>query len=71
STPGKDHLHHRLLAWGLSQRNAAFILWSITLGCNLLAMKVQGMSFFVILATAVGIILLLGLTLWQRILNNR
>jgi UDP-GlcNAc:undecaprenyl-phosphate GlcNAc-1-phosphate transferase len=70
STPGKDHLHHRLLAWGLSQRNAAFILWSITLGCNLLAMKVQGMSLPVMLVTAIGIILLLGFTVWQRMLNN-
>jgi len=60
-----------LLAWGLSQRNAAFILWSITLGCNLLAMKVQGMSLSVMLVTAIGIILLLGFTLWQRMLNNR
>jgi UDP-GlcNAc:undecaprenyl-phosphate GlcNAc-1-phosphate transferase len=71
STPGKDHLHHRLLAWGLSQRNATFILWSITLGCNLLAMKVQGMSLPVMLASATSIILLLGFTVWQRILNNR
>jgi UDP-GlcNAc:undecaprenyl-phosphate GlcNAc-1-phosphate transferase len=71
STPGKDHLHHRLLAWGLSQRNATFILWSITLGCNLLAMKVQGMSLRVMLASATSIILLLGFTVWQRILNNR
>ncbi len=70
STPGKDHIHHRLLAWGLSQRNAAFTLWSITLACNLLAMRVQGMSFSVMLATAVGIILLLGFTVSQRMLNN-
>ncbi|MBD2726827.1 undecaprenyl/decaprenyl-phosphate alpha-N-acetylglucosaminyl 1-phosphate transferase [Nostoc sp. FACHB-892] len=67
STPGKDHLHHRLLAWGLSQRNAAFTLWSITLVFNLLAMRVQGMSLAVILTTASSIILLLGFTIWQRI----
>jgi UDP-GlcNAc:undecaprenyl-phosphate GlcNAc-1-phosphate transferase len=41
------------------------------LGCNLLAMKIQGMSLSVTLATAAGIILLLGFTVWQRILNNR
>jgi UDP-GlcNAc:undecaprenyl-phosphate GlcNAc-1-phosphate transferase len=70
STPGKDHLHHRLLAWGLSQRHAAFTLWTITLLCNLLAMRVQGMSFPVMMATAIGIILMLGFTVWQRILNN-
>ncbi|RCJ30907.1 undecaprenyl-phosphate alpha-N-acetylglucosaminyl 1-phosphate transferase [Nostoc minutum NIES-26] len=67
STPGKDHLHHRLLAWGFSQRHAAFTLWAITLICNLLAMTVRGMPLAVTLATASGIIILLGLTIWQRI----
>ncbi|MEH2063203.1 MAG: MraY family glycosyltransferase [Nostoc sp.] len=67
STPGKDHLHHRLLAWGLSQRNAAFTLWSITLVFNLLAMRIQGMSLTVMVATATSIILLLAFTVWQRI----
>ncbi|MEH2050286.1 MraY family glycosyltransferase [Nostoc sp.] len=67
STPGKDHLHHRLLAWGLSQRHAAFTLWSITLVFNLLAMRIQGMSLAVMVATASSIILLLGFTVWQRI----
>ncbi|MBN3899083.1 MAG: undecaprenyl/decaprenyl-phosphate alpha-N-acetylglucosaminyl 1-phosphate transferase [Nostoc sp. NOS(2021)] len=67
STPGKDHLHHSLLAWGLSQRNAAFTLWSITLVFNLLAMRIQGMSLAVMVATASSIIILLGFTVWQRI----
>ncbi|MEH2195189.1 MAG: MraY family glycosyltransferase [Nostoc sp.] len=67
STPGKDHLHHRLLAWGLSQRNAAFTLWSITLFFNLVAMRIQGMSLAVMMTTAISIILLLGFTVWQRI----
>ncbi|MDZ8263709.1 MraY family glycosyltransferase [Nostoc sp. ChiQUE01b] len=67
STPGKDHLHHRLLAWGLSQRHAAFTLWSITLVFNLLAMRIQGMSLAVMVATASSIILLLAFTVWQRI----
>jgi UDP-GlcNAc:undecaprenyl-phosphate GlcNAc-1-phosphate transferase len=67
STPGKDHLHHRLLAWGLSQRHAAFTLWSITLFFNLLAMRIQGMSLAVMMTTATSIVLLLGFTVWQRI----
>jgi len=67
STPGKDHLHHRLLAWGLSQRHAAFTLWSITLASNLLAMTVQGMNLPVILTTAIGIFILMGFTVWMRI----
>jgi len=71
STPGKDHLHHRLLAWGFSQRRAAFTLWSVTLGCNILAMRVQGMSLMVIVATAISIILLLGFTVWQRMRTGK
>ncbi len=67
STPGKDHLHHRLLAWGLSQRHAALTLWSIALVCNWLAMTIRGMSLVVIFATTLSIITLLGFTVWQRI----
>ncbi|ALF55669.1 glycosyl transferase [Nostoc piscinale CENA21] len=70
STPGKDHLHHRLLAWGLSQSHAAFTLWTITLMGNLLAMTIRGMPLPVIVATCTGIIILLSFTVWQRILNN-
>ena len=66
STPGKDHLHHRLLAWGLSQRRAAIILWSSTLLSNWLAMKIQGMTPAVVHTTMIGIIVLLGFTVWQR-----
>lgn len=67
SHPGKDHLHHRLLAWGFSQRRAAFTLWSFTLACNLLAMRFQGMTLVVMLATAISIVMLLGFAIWQRI----
>ncbi len=67
STPGKDHLHHRLLAWGFSQRRAAITLWSITLICNLLAMRIQGMTLVVMLVTVISIISLLSFTVWQRI----
>ncbi|BAU05492.1 MULTISPECIES: MraY family glycosyltransferase [Fischerella] len=67
STPGKDHLHHRLLAWGLSQRHAALTLWSIALVCNWLAMTIRGMSLVVIIATTLSIITLLGFTVWQRV----
>ncbi|MBE9209276.1 undecaprenyl/decaprenyl-phosphate alpha-N-acetylglucosaminyl 1-phosphate transferase [Nostoc sp. LEGE 06077] len=70
STPGKDHLHHRLLAWGFSQSHAAFTLWTITLIGNLLAMHIRDMPVTVIVATSVIIIILLGFTVWQRILHN-
>jgi UDP-GlcNAc:undecaprenyl-phosphate GlcNAc-1-phosphate transferase len=67
STPGKDHLHHRLLALGLSQRRAAVTLWGLTLISNWLAMKLQGgMSPTAIHVTMGGIVLFLSFTVWQR-----
>ncbi len=66
STPGKDHLHHRLLAWGLSQRRAALILWSITLACNWLGMSIRHMTIEVIIATTITIIVLLAFTVWRK-----
>lgn len=67
STPGKDHLHHRLLAWGFSQRRAAITLWIVTVLSNCLAMKLQGMTQLVIHVTMGGIIILLGFTVWQKV----
>jgi UDP-GlcNAc:undecaprenyl-phosphate/decaprenyl-phosphate GlcNAc-1-phosphate transferase len=67
NTPGKDHLHHRLLAWGLSQRNAAFTMWSIALVSNLLAMYYQRLTLLQMFVTATTIVVLLGFTVWQRI----
>jgi UDP-GlcNAc:undecaprenyl-phosphate/decaprenyl-phosphate GlcNAc-1-phosphate transferase len=67
NTPGKDHLHHRLLAWGLSQRNAAFTMWSIALVSNLLAMYYQHLTLLQMFVTATAIVVLLGFTVWQRI----
>ncbi|MBD2168845.1 undecaprenyl/decaprenyl-phosphate alpha-N-acetylglucosaminyl 1-phosphate transferase [Calothrix membranacea FACHB-236] len=66
STPGKDHLHHRLLAWGFSQRRAAFTLWSISLIFNLLAMRMQNLSLLQMLATTLSVIFLIGFTIWGR-----
>jgi UDP-GlcNAc:undecaprenyl-phosphate GlcNAc-1-phosphate transferase len=66
STPGKDHLHHGLLARGLSQTRTTLILWGITLIANLVAMAIQGMSSLVIVSTAVGIVVLLALMIWRR-----
>ena len=69
STPGKDHFHHRLLAWGLSQRRAALILWSITLACNWLGMSFRKMPPEVIIATTVSIIVLLAFAVWRKMQN--
>ncbi|WP_084640348.1 MraY family glycosyltransferase [Meiothermus rufus] len=67
STPGKDHIHHRLLARGFSQRRTTLTLWGVTLAANLLAMAVQGLSPLVILVSASGTTLLLGFTVWRRL----
>ncbi|OUL25215.1 MraY family glycosyltransferase [Nostoc sp. 106C] len=67
STPGKDHLHHRLLAWGFSQRRAAYTLWSITLVFNLLAMRTQHLTLVQMVATTISVIFLIGFTICGRI----
>jgi UDP-GlcNAc:undecaprenyl-phosphate/decaprenyl-phosphate GlcNAc-1-phosphate transferase len=67
STPGKDHLHHRLLAQGFSQRHSAVILWGVNLAGGLIAMRMQGVRQTAIVATAIGITSLLMLTIWQRL----
>ncbi|MBW4651421.1 MAG: undecaprenyl/decaprenyl-phosphate alpha-N-acetylglucosaminyl 1-phosphate transferase [Kastovskya adunca ATA6-11-RM4] len=67
STPGKDHLHHRLLERGFSQRHAALTLWGITLLSNLVAMKLQGMTGFATLVTIISIVVLLSFSVWRRV----
>ena len=66
SSPGKDHLHHRLLARGLSQTRTTLILWGVTLVTNIVAMIVQRMSAAVIVSAAVSIVVLLAFTVWMR-----
>ncbi|MEM9923022.1 MAG: MraY family glycosyltransferase [Cyanobacteria bacterium P01_D01_bin.50] len=66
NTPGKDHFHHRLLAWGLSQRRAALILWSITLVFNWLGMTIRRMTPAQIIATTLTIVILLAFTVWRK-----
>ena len=66
STPGKDHLHHQLLARGISQRRTALILWGVTLLTNLAAMALKGMSALVIATTGAGIVVMLGIVVWLK-----
>jgi UDP-GlcNAc:undecaprenyl-phosphate/decaprenyl-phosphate GlcNAc-1-phosphate transferase len=66
SSPGTDHLHHGLMARGLSQTRTTLILWGVTLATNLVAMYVQKMSWLVMIITAVSIIALLALMVWRR-----
>jgi UDP-GlcNAc:undecaprenyl-phosphate GlcNAc-1-phosphate transferase len=66
SSPGKDHLHHRLMAHGFSPSRTIIVLLGVTLAANILAMGVQGMSALVIVVTNVGILVLLALVTWRR-----
>jgi UDP-GlcNAc:undecaprenyl-phosphate/decaprenyl-phosphate GlcNAc-1-phosphate transferase len=68
NTPGKDHLHHRLLAQGFSQRHSAVILWAIALAGGMIAMRLQpGIRQMAIVVTAIGIAILLVMTVWLRL----
>ncbi len=66
STPGKDHLHHRLLSWGLSQSHSAIILWGVTLVADMVAMHMQGTGQMAIWTVAIGIVALLTFTVKWR-----
>jgi UDP-GlcNAc:undecaprenyl-phosphate/decaprenyl-phosphate GlcNAc-1-phosphate transferase len=66
STPGKDHLHHGLLSWGLSQGHSAMILWGVTLTANVVAMRMQGTRQMATVTVAIGIVLLLIVTVKWR-----
>jgi UDP-GlcNAc:undecaprenyl-phosphate GlcNAc-1-phosphate transferase len=67
TTPGRDHLHHHLLARGFSQRRTTLILWTLTLATNVGAMIVEGMNAAVVTTTAVGTVILLCLVVWRRL----
>jgi UDP-GlcNAc:undecaprenyl-phosphate/decaprenyl-phosphate GlcNAc-1-phosphate transferase len=67
SSPGRDHLHHRLLAQGFSQRHSAEILWGVALAGGIIAMRMQGTRQMAIVVTAIGIALMLIVTVWLRL----
>ncbi len=67
SSPGRDHVHHRLLARGHSQTRTTLILWGVTLLTNLVALVVQGMSATVVITTGIGIVVLLAVIALLRL----
>jgi UDP-GlcNAc:undecaprenyl-phosphate/decaprenyl-phosphate GlcNAc-1-phosphate transferase len=71
STPGTDHIHHRLLARGYSPVRTIFLLFAITLVANIVAMAVQGLSALVIAVTSVAIVVLLAFVAWRRRRSHR
>jgi UDP-GlcNAc:undecaprenyl-phosphate GlcNAc-1-phosphate transferase len=74
SSPGKDHLHHRLLAHGLSQTRTTLILWGVTLVTTVVSMVVQRMtapsaermSVAAIVVTTIGTVILLAVAVLFR-----
>lgn len=66
STPGRDHLHHRLLARGLSTWRAVLVLWGLTLLANLLALSLQGIPTPAIAASGLTAAGLLAFVIWRR-----
>ncbi|GMA14360.1 undecaprenyl/decaprenyl-phosphate alpha-N-acetylglucosaminyl 1-phosphate transferase (plasmid) [Deinococcus metallilatus] len=66
SHPGKDHLHHKLLA-RTDARRTAVMMWSLTLGLSPLGMWVQGVNPLVIGVVVVMVIALLALVVFRRV----
>ncbi len=66
STPGRDHLHHRLLARGLSTWRTVLLLWTLTLVANLTALWLQGLPKAAIAASGIVAVFLLTLVVWLR-----
>ena len=66
STPGRDHLHHRLLARGLSTWRVVALLWGLTLLANLLALWLQGIPPAAIAASGLLAGGLLAFVAWRR-----
>jgi UDP-GlcNAc:undecaprenyl-phosphate GlcNAc-1-phosphate transferase len=66
SSPGKDHIHHWLLARGFTQRKVAVTLWTVALVFNMVAMVVGQISLLVIGVTVAGTGLLLAFTVWRK-----
>ncbi len=67
SHPGKDHLHHRLLA-STSARRTAVIMWVITLSFSVVGMLTQGVAWRVVLVT---VLLIAGCLSWVALRRVR
>ena len=71
STPDKQHLHHRLMRMGFSQREAVFILYgvSVILGCTaLVLMMLQDTRQVVIMIAGMAVV---GVIVGVHILGGR
>ncbi len=65
-TPGRDHLHHRLVARGLSTWRTVVVLWGVSLVADLLALDLQRLPPAALAATALLGALGLAFVSWRR-----
>lgn len=68
-TPGKDHLHHMLLARGFDQRRSVVTLWTATLALSVISMLLQRVNPVVIILSVVITVAALAFVAQQRILE--
>ena len=61
--PDRDHLHHRLLRWGLSQRQAAFVIYGLAIQLSLIALLpiLGGANLFAVSVVGLVVIAIVGL----------
>jgi UDP-GlcNAc:undecaprenyl-phosphate GlcNAc-1-phosphate transferase len=65
--PGRDHIHHRLLAGGLSQRRAVLILWGVSLALAVIGMLLAETPVPIVAGTVVTAIGLISLAAFLRV----
>jgi UDP-GlcNAc:undecaprenyl-phosphate GlcNAc-1-phosphate transferase len=68
SQGGRDHTSHRLVAFGLSERKAVVLFYSISIVCGSIAFL--GVQFDVLLLSLLGILIVIGISSFGIFLNH-
>lgn len=69
--PGRDHVHHRLLARGLSQRRAVLLLWGVSLVLAVVGMALAETPAPIIAGTVAAAVALIWLAAFLRVREAR
>lgn len=69
--PGRDHIHHRLLAGGLSQRRAVLVLWGVSLAVAVIGMLLAETPVPIVAGTVATAITLISLAAFLRVREVR
>lgn len=61
--PDADHLHHRIIGWGFTQRQAAFLIYSFAIGISIITLLpiLGGSNMIALSAMGLVVIALVGL----------